>query len=322
MMCEWECDVGWISSDCSLALIAWGKSCPLSRLVRDRMLRRRLPEAAERAVCGWIAGVLDDPPGFPYTPPVVRCPGGREATPPTMWAGSSHNPLQSFAFASGAVSKPVGWCSRSGCSPQCRCRRIWGCWGSFQTFSAVSGRRGGDVPSSALASVWADHVRSSVMWTQRNLKLLLTRLHRCLVDGDGVCFSALSPEIHHQLLGLVDVEWEVVLLAPFSQGTHLLSVGRSSLSVIRPITVVSSANLTMTLELCVAVQSCVYSSTGVGWGRSPAGHQCWGSGEMRCLLPILTTWLLPVRKSRSSCTEICSVPESGASQPVWQALWC
>ncbi len=33
-------------------------------------------------------------------------------------------------------------------------------------------------------------------------------LHRCLVDGDGcVCvFSALSPEIHHQLLGLVDLE--------------------------------------------------------------------------------------------------------------------
>ncbi len=31
-------------------------------------------------------------------------------------------------------------------------------------------------------------------------------LHMCLVDGDGCVFSALSPEIHHQLLGLVDVE--------------------------------------------------------------------------------------------------------------------
>ncbi len=31
-------------------------------------------------------------------------------------------------------------------------------------------------------------------------------LHRCLVDGDGCLFCALSPEIHHQLLGLVDVE--------------------------------------------------------------------------------------------------------------------
>ncbi len=31
-------------------------------------------------------------------------------------------------------------------------------------------------------------------------------LHRCLDDGDGCVFSALSPVIHHQLLGLVDVE--------------------------------------------------------------------------------------------------------------------
>ncbi len=51
-------------------------------------------------------------------------------------------------------------------------------------------------------------------------------LHRCLVSGDGCVFCALSPEIHHQLLDLVDVEGEVVLLTPFSEGTHLLSVGR------------------------------------------------------------------------------------------------
>ncbi len=50
-------------------------------------------------------------------------------------------------------------------------------------------------------------------------------LHRCLVDDDRCVFSALSPEIYHQLLGLVDVEGEVVLLTPFSQVTHLLSVG-------------------------------------------------------------------------------------------------
>ncbi len=31
-------------------------------------------------------------------------------------------------------------------------------------------------------------------------------LHRGLVDGDGCVFYVLSPEIHHQLLGLVDVE--------------------------------------------------------------------------------------------------------------------
>ncbi len=147
------------------------------------------------------------------------------------------------------------------------------------------------------ASVWADHVRSSVMWTQRNLKLFYP-LHRCLVDGDGCVFSALSPEIHHQLLGLVDVEWEVVLLAPFSQGTHLLSVGRLIVSVIRPVTVVSSANLTMTLELCVAVQSCVYRQYRSGLRTQPCGAPVLRIRGDEVLLPILTTWLLPVRKSR------------------------
>ncbi len=49
-------------------------------------------------------------------------------------------------------------------------------------------------------------------------------LHIWLVNGD--VFSALSPEIHHQLLGLVDVQWEVVLLTPFSHGIYLLSVDR------------------------------------------------------------------------------------------------
>ncbi len=31
-------------------------------------------------------------------------------------------------------------------------------------------------------------------------------LHRCPVDGDVCVFSALSPEILHQLFGLVDVD--------------------------------------------------------------------------------------------------------------------
>ncbi len=56
---------------------------------------------------GWMAGVLDDPPGFPYTPPGEM--SWREgSSPPTMWRAVSHDPLQSFAVASGAVSKPGG----------------------------------------------------------------------------------------------------------------------------------------------------------------------------------------------------------------------
>ncbi len=54
---------------------------------------------------GWVAGVLDDPPGFPCTPPSVDVLEGGKLTSNNV-AGSSRDSLQSFAVASGAVSKP------------------------------------------------------------------------------------------------------------------------------------------------------------------------------------------------------------------------
>ncbi len=56
---------------------------------------------------GRVAGVIGDPPGFPYTPPGVDILEGGKLTSNNV-AGSSHNPLQSFAVASDAVSKPGG----------------------------------------------------------------------------------------------------------------------------------------------------------------------------------------------------------------------
>ncbi len=56
---------------------------------------------------GRVAGVFDNPPGFPCTPPCVEVLEGGKLTSNNV-AGSSHDPLQSFAVASGAVSKPGG----------------------------------------------------------------------------------------------------------------------------------------------------------------------------------------------------------------------
>ncbi len=53
---------------------------------------------------GRVAGVIDDPLGFPYTPPGVDVQEGGRLTSNNV-AGSSHDPLQSFAVASSAVSK-------------------------------------------------------------------------------------------------------------------------------------------------------------------------------------------------------------------------
>ncbi len=56
---------------------------------------------------GRVAGVFDNPPGFPCTPPGVDILEGGKLTSNNV-AGSSHDPLQSPAVASGAVSKPDG----------------------------------------------------------------------------------------------------------------------------------------------------------------------------------------------------------------------
>ncbi len=72
------------------------------------MLRRCLPEGSrESRLCEWVAGVLDDPPGFRYTPPGVDVLEGGKLTSNNA-VGSLHDPMQSFAVASGAVSKPGG----------------------------------------------------------------------------------------------------------------------------------------------------------------------------------------------------------------------
>ncbi len=56
---------------------------------------------------GRVAGVLDDPPGFHYTPPGVDVLEVGKLNSNNV-VSSSHNPLQSFAVTSGAVSKPGG----------------------------------------------------------------------------------------------------------------------------------------------------------------------------------------------------------------------
>ncbi len=56
---------------------------------------------------GRVAGVFDNPPGFPCTPLGVDVLEGGKLTSNNV-VGSLHDPLQSPAVASGAVSKPGG----------------------------------------------------------------------------------------------------------------------------------------------------------------------------------------------------------------------
>ncbi len=152
---------------------------------------------------GRVAGVLDDPPAFLIHHLVQIVLEGGKLTSNNV-AVSSHYPLQSFAVASGAVSKPGGDTAgqdalhsagvggsedtgaRSKLSQPSQEEETLMCL--LQHCICVSR------PCEILGDVNAEELKAA------------HPLHRCLVDGDVCVFSALSPVIHHQLLGLVNVE--------------------------------------------------------------------------------------------------------------------
>jgi hypothetical protein len=78
----------------------------------------------------------------------------------------------------------------------------------------------------------------------------LNLLHHSPVDENGGMLGPPLPVVHNHLLCLTDVEGEVVVLAPHDQVSDLLPIG----CLIRPTTAVSSANLIMTFESCLATQ--------------------------------------------------------------------
>lgn len=152
---------------------------------------------------GRVAGVTDDPPGLPCTPPGVDVLEGGKLTSNNV-AGSSHDPLQSFAVASGAVSEPGRDAARQDALYGARVEGSEDA-GAHSKLPQPSQEEealmcllqhcvGVCGPGEILTDVDTEELKA------------VNPLHWCLVDGDGFVFSALSPEIHHQLLGLVGVE--------------------------------------------------------------------------------------------------------------------
>ncbi len=167
------------------------------------MLRRRLPEGSRESRLGRVAGVSDNPPGFPCTPPGVDVLEGGKLTSNYV-AVSSHGPLQSPAVASGAVSKPGGDAAGQDALHSA------GVEGS-EDAGARSKRPQPSQEEETLMCLLQHCIcvsRTCEILGDVNAEELkaVYPLHRCLVDSDVCVFSARSPEIHHQLLGLVDVD--------------------------------------------------------------------------------------------------------------------
>ncbi len=137
------------------------------------------------------------------TPPGVDVLEGGKLTSNNV-AGSLHDPLQSPAVASGAVSKPGGDAAGRDALHSAVVE------GSEDT-GAHSKLPQPSQEEEALMCLLQHCIcvsRPCEILSDVNAEELkaVYLLHRCPVDGDGCVFSALSPEIHHQLLGLVYVE--------------------------------------------------------------------------------------------------------------------
>ena len=75
------------------------------------------------------------------------------------------------------------------------------------------------------------------------------------LDENGGVLGPLFPVVHNHLLCLDQVEGEVVVLAPHGQVSDLFPIGCLVVVGDQATTVVSSANVMMVLESCLAVQS-------------------------------------------------------------------
>ena len=137
-----------------------------------------------------MAEVLDDLLGPPVTPGVVDVLEGRQCTPSGP-LGEPRHPLESPAAKPNFFS--LLWLNRRCCA-------------FFTTLSE-----------------WVDKFRFSVVYAAELKAFHL--LHCGLYNVVGDVLSLLFPEVHDQYLRFVDVEGEVVFLAPLRQGPYLVPVG-------------------------------------------------------------------------------------------------
>ncbi len=170
---------------------------------------------------GWVAGVFDNPSGFPCTPPGVDILEGGKLT-----SNNVAEVLSRLRFLRRGLTTAVFREFGKVFAEPCGCQRC-----CFQTGGDAAGQDAlhsagveGPEDSGARSKLPQPSQEEETLMCLLQHCICVSRpceilgdvnaeelkaahpLHRCLVDGDGCVFSALSPVIHHQLLGLVDVE--------------------------------------------------------------------------------------------------------------------
>ncbi len=134
-------------------------------------------------------------------------------------------------------------------------------------------------------------------------------LHSRAVDGQwGVVSGVPPPEVHHNLLCLLHIEGQIVSATAFSQLCHFLSVVCFIVVLMRPTTVVSSANLMMWLELNLAVQSWVRSVKSSGLSTQPCGAPVLSVVLLEVLWPTRLTEVFRLKSPGSNYRGNCLRP--------------
>lgn len=85
----------------------------------------------------------------------------------------------------------------------------------------------------------------------------------------GVCVTILFPKVHNERLGLSGIKEQVIVSAPCC--LYFLPVFWLIMSLMRPVTLVSSANLIIVLEPCIGLQSWVKRDYRKGLSIKPWG---------------------------------------------------
>ncbi len=116
----------------------------------------------------------------------------------------------------------------------------------------------------------------------------------------------------------------MVLLTPFSQGTHLLSVGRLIVVGDQAYHLLCHRQIDDDFgAVCSCTVVCVQGVQEWAEDASPADAPVLRIRGDDVLLPILTILTSACQEVQDPAAQrsVQSL-ESGASQPVWQALWC
>ena len=159
----------------------------------------------------WVAGVFGNFSGFPLTPPVIGVLDVMELGPGDV-LGCPYPPLWHFAVKGGAFAIPSSDADSHNALDGAAVELLEDSRTHAKYFQPLEGEEALPCPFHNCVCVCGPcEVLSDVYANELEA---LDLLHNSSVNMDGGVLSPLCTIVHGQLIGLTDIEGEVVVLAP------------------------------------------------------------------------------------------------------------